>query len=347
MPRSHFPYIKRVHARGKVYEYFIGGKDPDGKPILKRLPPRSDKSWGQVYAGYLAARNTRRDVLVVPTVAEVSRRYQLSDRFTKRSENTQSTYLIYLRLIEEKLGIAGIDQVERRDVQALLDTMASRPGAAAMTLLVLRHLFRLAVQREWVKVDPTATFETPKTGGDEHEPWPEPLLEEALASDDPQVRVPVALMYYTAQRIGDVCKMRWNDIRDGEIYIKQQKTGKEVEFPVHEELEAVLATVPKVGFTILPGKGGKPARPDTVRVRLQRWATERGYEIVPHGLRKNAVMTLLEIGCTVAEVSSISGQTLALVEHYAKRRNNRRIGKAAILKWQGTKRENSKRVENR
>jgi hypothetical protein len=57
-------------------------------------------------------------------------------------------------------------------------------------------------------------------------------------------------------------------------------------------------------------------------------AARRGYKVVPHGLRKNAVNTLLEVGCTVAEVSSITGQSLQMVEHYAKQINKRSWQKA-------------------
>ena len=51
-------------------------------------------------------------------------------------------------------------------------------------------------------------------------------------------------------------------------------------------------------------------------------------------LRKNAVITLLESGCTMGETAAISGQTMAMVEHYAKRINNRMMGDKAILKWE-------------
>jgi integrase len=344
MPHKPLAYIKRVRSRdGKIYEYFVTGAKKDGKPVLRPLPPRSDKMFGQIYSGMLAHRQARRNLHDIPTLNEVSRRYQLDGVFTKRAESTQSTYLIYLNLLSEKMGQAHIDQIERRDVQALMDQMADRPGAAAMTLLVLRNLFKFAIKREWVKVDPTATVEPPEDGDHEHAPWPEPLLHEALADPDPYVRLAVNLLFYTAQRIGDVCRMRWDDIREGMIYVRQQKTGKRVSFPVHDKLQPVLDATPRTALTIMIGTKGRPARPDTVRIRLQAWAKERGHQIVPHGLRKNAVNTLLEIGCSVAEVSSISGQTLDMVEHYAKERNGQRIGTAAILKWQGgTKAGNGK-----
>jgi hypothetical protein len=44
----------------------------------------------------------------------------------------------------------------------------------------------------------------------------------------------------------------------------------------------------------------------------------REYRIVFHGLRKNAVIMLLEVGCTEDEVGAIVGMSPAMVRHYAK-----------------------------
>jgi hypothetical protein len=52
-------------------------------------------------------------------------------------------------------------------------------------------------------------------------------------------------------------------------------------------------------------------------------------------LRKNAVNALLEVGCSVPETAAISGQSLRVVEHYAKERNQRKLASAAILRWEG------------
>jgi hypothetical protein len=50
---------------------------------------------------------------------------------------------------------------------------------------------------------------------------------------------------------------------------------------------------------------------------------------------------LLEAGCTTAEVSSITGQTYEMVEHYARQVNQRKLAAALILKWGGTSSEPS------
>ena len=66
---------------------------------------------------------------------------------------------------------------------------------------------------------------------------------------------------------------------------------------------------------------------------LQAFTKGLGVETVPHGVRKNAVIALLEHGCTVAETAAITGQTYQVVEHYASQVNSRKLGKAAIVKF--------------
>lgn len=59
--------------------------------------------------------------------------------------------------------------------------------------------------------------------------------------------------------------------------------------------------------------------------------------LVFHGLRKSAVVMLLEAGCTDAEVGSITGLSRKMVEHYEQRANRRRLAASAILKWENTR----------
>lgn len=57
-------------------------------------------------------------------------------------------------------------------------------------------------------------------------------------------------------------------------------------------------------------------------------------KLVFHGLRKSAVVMLLEAGCTDAEVGAITGQSREMVEFYGRQVNQQRLAAAAILKWE-------------
>jgi integrase len=60
--------------------------------------------------------------------------------------------------------------------------------------------------------------------------------------------------------------------------------------------------------------------------------------LVFHGLRKSAVVTLLEAGCTTAMVQAITGQSIQMVEHYARGVNQAKLADAAILAWEAADR---------
>jgi integrase len=57
-----------------------------------------------------------------------------------------------------------------------------------------------------------------------------------------------------------------------------------------------------------------------------------GYSV--HGLRKNAAVALAEVGCEPHEIMAITGhKTLAMVTHYMKRANQKRLADRAMEKW--------------
>lgn len=334
--RGSIPHVKRVRDRyGKVRFYFdTGAKNARGKIVYRRMPDIAEPNWGNVYAALKAARTRRADIAPEFLVPDLIRLYEKSPEFRGLSKGSQTTYGFYLAKLAEEFDKAPARSVERRDIYALIDGMADRPAAANMALTVARNIWTWGAKRDHVSIDPTAGIEM--FDGGEYEPWPESLLSAALASTDPKVQRPAALLYYTAQRIGDACLMRWTDIRDGALNIIQQKTGKEMVIPIHRDLRVILDAMPRLGLTILAESESRGAQPPTVRGRLQRFAKKLGHKVVPHGLRKNAVNALLESGCSTGETSSISGQSLAMVEHYAKRRDNRKMASAAILRWERT-----------
>jgi integrase len=335
MPRKTAPlHVKVVWSRGREYHYF---RLPKG--VLKRLPSPNDPDYGRHYAECMAALTRSLKARTLPTVADAIRGYEADPKYTKRASSTQFTYLIYLNRLRELMGKAPVSDVKRIDIRRMMDNSAKTPGAANMMLTVASNVFRWAKARDMIGVNPCdgiEPFEAPEHG--DHKPWPEPMIERALS--DPKVKLSTALLYFTAQRIGDVCKMRWDQISTGddgkrEIEVNQEKTGKVLTIPLHSRLIAILADAPRQGDTILTGPKGRAAKTQTVRAHLQAFAQANGGTRNPHGLRKNAVIALLDQGCEVGEVQAISGQTLAVIEHYAKRRNTRYSGRRAMKKWDG------------
>lgn len=322
-------HVKRTKAKGRIYYYFDTGQDDErGRRIWKRLPDPSDRAFGATYAAMLGHRSRRDNVAAQITVAGLINMFQASDKFDKLAASTQRLYRLYQGELADKLGTAPAQLVERKDIVLLLDKMADRPGAANMVQRAGGAAYAWGRRRGHVTNDPFAGIEEMGTG--EHQPWPEDALARALASNDDLARLSVHLLYYTAQRIGDVAAMQWRDIGDGFITVTQQKTGKELEIPIHNDLAAELARHPRTLATIIPGPISE-AKKNRMRLAIQAAV---GAKLVPHGLRKNAVNALLESGCSTAETAAISGQSLQMVEYYAKRRSQKKLGRSAMLKWQ-------------
>lgn len=325
-------HVKRTKAKGRFYYYFDTGQvDEKGQRVWKRLPDPKDRAFGSTYAALLGHRSRRQNVEAQLTVQKLFALYQASGQFEKLRPATHNVYRTYQAEFVDKLGTAPAQLVERKDIVLMLDKMADRPGAANMVLKSARAAYAWARQRGHITNDPFRDIEALELG--EHQPWPEEALTLALNCDNNEVRLAVHLLYYTAQRIGDVAALKWRDIVDGQIVLTQEKTGTPLRIPIHASLAAELERQPKSLSTILE-VGQVKFRTIKLRTAIKNFCAKHGFDIVPHGLRKNAVNALLEAGCSVAETAAISGQSLQMIEHYAKRRSQSKLGQVAILKWE-------------
>jgi integrase len=324
-------HVRHKQAKGRSYLYYDTGQRTDeGKAIMVPLPGIDDPTFGRALSMAQGRRKSRANAPQALTVAGLANLFEKSVEFSQFAEKTRSVYSLYLGQLREKLGIAPAGELTKNHVLIIRDRMVDRHGAANQIVRTLGALYKWGRNREHVTNNPVRGIVQLEKG--EHAPWPEALVEEALADADPIVRVGVALHYFTAQRIGDVCRMRWDDIRDGAIRVQVQKTGLDLMIPFHERLAAILAGIERDGETIL-AKARNPWKPELLRRHFQRWAVGRGIKVVAHGLRKNAVNSLLEAGCSAAETAAISGQTLQMIEHYAKKRDQPKLGRAAMGRW--------------
>ena len=331
-------HIRQIRTKrgGGVYTYFnTGQRDEAGKPVLLRLPDPSDRAFPAAYAAACANR-TRREHLEPGEITF----NQLVDLFEKsphfRSTLAPGSRAIYRRNLERLASLYGkapAAALSQQTIRRMMDENAHRTGVANGFLGAIGALYSWALKRGHVKINPATGVES--FSSEPIPAWPQAALDAALACDDPRVRVATALLYYTGQRVSDVINMRWSDVATGSITLSQQKTGKPLTIPVHRDLAAILAESPREGLYIITMRDGvRQATRTAVREWLMRWCAPRGWQVTTHGLRKNAVNALIECGCSTGEVSSITGQSLAMVEHYARERNQVKMAGAAVLKWE-------------
>lgn len=316
------PRVKTVRSgRRPRYYYNTGQKRPNGAVIYVRLPDPTSPDFMARYAALQAAR-TRRATVADRAVEAVAERYYRSPTFDTLATGTQMHYRRHIDIIVEYFRGTPVDRIRRDELQRLCDHIGrERPGTASSIVGAGRAFFRWCIRRGYVEQTPLHDIEL--VDGGEWLPWPPELLAAALQSP---IAPYVALLYYTGQRIGDAARITWRHIDAGRIELAQQKTGKAVSIPVHPELRRHL---PARGHVTVWGMGAS-----AVRKRIGAWLRENSAgRYVPHGLRKNAVGALLDAGCSHAEVSSITGQSVAMVTHYDRHNRQAARADAAILKW--------------
>jgi integrase len=338
--KSRLPkHVHRKKAKGRTYYYFDLGKDAAGRRILKRLPDVRHKDYPSALAAAKAMRTRGDKATGANTFDWLVRLYEKSPEFKAKAENTKKLYSRHLAYanaeLRNRLGHSGpLNVLSAQHIVIVRDKYADEPGKANAILKSLGAMFAWAMKpgRNYLKSNPATGIELFEMGV--HEPWPGWLVDAALG--DPAIRLPVALLYFTGQRIGDVVKLGRGNIANGVLSVTQQKTDTSLRIQVHKRLaEIIEQDAPKDAMVFLLGDKGRPVTESGLRQRIQKWAKDKHkLHIVPHGLRRNAVNALLEAGCSTAEVSAITGQDLKTIEHYAKERDREHLGRSAILKFE-------------
>jgi integrase len=267
--------------------------------------------------------------------------FKESPEWSAFSEHTRKDWSRYLERIEEVWGSLPVLALEPKHVLKLRDKFAQTPAAANNLLRCLSAMMSFAIPRGWRADNPCVHVKKLK-GGEGYAPWDFSDIDNFKVHARQDLWHAAILALYSGQRLNDVLHMRWDDIANGLIAVLQNKTRKKLWIPMHANLRAALHDIPRSGVTILTNTRGQPW---TLMGFKATWSKElnrpemrllRKKELVFHGLRKSAVVFLLEAGCTDAEVSAITGQSRQMVEHYAKQVNQRKLAAAAISKWEAS-----------
>jgi integrase len=203
---------------------------------------------------------------------------------------------------------------------------------------MLSTLFTFGILRDYAEINPCREVpDLAESAG--YPPWEWADVEYAKTHLPPHLWYAAVIALFTGQRLSDVLIMIWNAIADGEISVRQAKTGKPLKIQLHRELRPILDTIPRVSTRILtnsrglPWQGGFKASWQGI-MNKPVFATFRQRRLTFHGLRKSAVCMLLEAGATDAQVSAVTGQSRQMVEHYSLMVNQGRLARAAILAWE-------------
>ena len=150
-----------------------------------------------------------------------------------------------------------------------------------------------------------------------HRRWSDHEVDKVLTSAPREIKTGVLLGLYTGQRMSDVLKFKFGDfsIRDGAFKVRQQKTGRLLTVPIHEQLrrhldQEMFRRTPKWDDWVVADAKGNRYSTNAFRHMFLRWKRTVGLDGLPfHGLRKTMAARLCEAGATPHEIMSIGGWT--------------------------------------
>ncbi len=242
--------------------------------------------------------------------------YYESDAFEKLKPRTKSDYRKYISHVRAIWGKKDPAKIETRHIYELQRANADRWRQAnylVQVLVILMNHARLIGFLKKEHGNPAKGIRLFKQEGDGWKPWPDDVRAEFEMVATPRARLVYELCLGTGQRIGDVLKMRWNHIRDGEWDFTQGKGDKPMWIPFTDRLKAYLATVEKKGLTVITDKAGRPVRYRTVADEMRKVKAEMEHpdaaKYVTHGLRKNATIELYQSGCDDEMVKAVTGHS--------------------------------------
>lgn len=277
--------------------------------------------------------------------------YLGSAEFDGLRDSSKTEYRRHLERAREKLGKIRLTGISKPVVIEYRDSLRATPRTANNALAYLKQLLNFAVEREMIPINPAASVKRLRDPGEGWQPWPAAALERFAADSKGAARIAFYLGLYTGQRRADCLAMRWGDITNRTISVRQQKTGARVQIPIdfrlEREIEAARQAAEKrvqeraaagksaaLPLTIVHRQNGQPYTDDgfgTIWNREQHRLQCNGLPF--HGLRKNAVIALLEVGCSRDEVMAITGHaTDEMVTHYSRQIDQGKMAARAIAK---------------
>jgi integrase len=250
-----------------------------------------------------------------------------------------SSQAVYRNIIDRfciEHGDKRVALLKREHIVKLLAARAEKPWAANALRMVIRSMIKHAIETGLRADDPTRDVRAIRVKSDGHHSWTDAEISkfESCHPIGSRSRLALALLLYTGQRRSDVIRMGRQNIRNGLLHIRQQKTGIELAIPIHRALAIIIAETPADHLTFLTTQYGGPFSETGFSHWFREQCDKAGLEhCSAHGLRKAAARRLAEAGCTAHEIAAITGHaSLREIVRYTKAVDQQRLAAAAMKK---------------
>jgi enterobacteria phage integrase len=333
MPKSLPPHVDKNRVKGRTYLSFRIGKGPR----IKLPDDPSSPEFRQAYAAAMAGEpvDTRPAIKkdAPGTLGALIASYMCSGQFITLRDTSKAGYMSRLEAIRVDHGHRTVAGLTRDRINSkILDPLADRPGAALDTLKKLRILIKHAIDKGWLKHDPSVGIKRPK--GKEIRAWTDSELAtfERRWPIGTKQRTAYALMLNIGTARADTHQLTWHQVESNATYTRH-KTSVPVEMEVTEDLRKALDATPRKHVTVINTEFGKPYTVDGFSGFMRDAIRAAGLPLdcQHHGLRKTLGRLLADAGASAHDIMAALGHTtLAEAERYTREADRRRGGKRAV-----------------
>jgi integrase len=242
--------------------------------------------------------------------------YQASGEFNGLADRTRRDYVEKIKLIETKFGDFPLSALSAHGARAVFmawrDELAAKSRRQAdYAWQVLALILAWALDRRLIAANPCEKGGRLYRGSRVDKIWTADDEAAFLKSAPAHFHLPLLLALWTGQRQGDLLRLPWSAYNSTHIRLRQSKGGIRVTIPVGAPLKAALDAATKHGPLILANSYGRPWTSHGFQMSWGIAARKAGIVGVTfHDLRGTAVTRLAIVGCTEAEIATITGHSL-------------------------------------
>jgi len=162
-------------------------------------------------------------------------------------DKTKANRLTSLQYITTRFGDSIISNIRPHEIsKAILELYKEKPQKAKRVLIEIKDCFAEALIYGWINRNPAIGVKIPPVRVVRKrltlEQW-WGMLKDSMIETPPWVSRMLALALITGQRRSDLVKMRFSDIWDDALHIKQHKTGTLIALPLDLTLDAISVSL--------------------------------------------------------------------------------------------------------
>ena len=354
MARVEIRYVNEYQSNGKTFRYYRR----NGKRVRLHAAPGTPEFAQELAAAEALALGLQAPA-PAPGIAPGSLRalfaaYAESPQYKRLAPATKAEYRRAIEALYPKYGHMRVSTLPSTWVQRRQDELADTPRKANRLVAVLRLLLNWGAKRGWIDgANPTSAVDLLPTGPG-HRRWTDTEFAAMAGPQAVEIALPVLLAYYTAQRLGDVLALRWEQYDGATITLRQQKTGTPLAITAHPALKRLLdhrkrelREAGQIAPAIATRPDGKAWKPDHYKHRFAAIRAALGLpdDLHFHGLRHSALSALAEAGATEKELQSVGGhKTTSSLARYTAQASQATLNASAMAKLptRGERRKNTK-----